>query len=313
MILFDFFQKEVGLNTPRIRLALISAGLANATLLLIISMQPEQITDIWIRLELLLGYAVALLIYLFAQQFMMDQSTTAVEQTLAAMRIRLLDKISQKSPDFIERYAEVRHYMPLIKDSNVLAQATTQFILAIQNIIALILAMAYLAVLSAPTFYVLLVIIVLIIPFYRKNFTRSLFCLNSSSRHESDLSGYLQKLHDGFGQMQSDTAGIAADARSANRQGSQSRLLFNENMVNNFVSSYAVFYCFLLIIIFILPLFIADQSALPYQITAVLSFVLLPVSTLSTVMPVLARARQNLHSLYRLEARLDAVSTQQVV
>ncbi len=316
MILLDFFQKEVGLNTPRIRLALISSGLANAALLIIISVKPEQMADTWVRLELLLGYAVALLVYLFAQRFMLDQSTTAVEQALAAMRIRLFDKICRKPLDFIEQYVEIRHYTPLIKDSNLLAQATTQFILAIQNIIVLILAMAYLAVLSAPTFYVLLVIVVLIIPFYRKNFTRSRFFLSSSSQHEAGLLGYLQTLRNGFRQVKSDAAeaiGLTSGTQSTNRQSSQSRLSFNENMVNNIIFSNAVFYVFLLIVVFILPLFITGQDGLLYQIISVISFMLSPISTLVMVMPMLARATQNLHSLYRLEARLDAAPTQQIV
>lgn len=313
MILIDFFQKEVRSDTRRVVIALISSGLANAALLVIINISAEQSVDAWERSGLLFGYAAALLIYLFAQRFTLDQSITAVEQALGAMRIRLFDKICQQRPDCIEQYAEVGDYASLVKDTNLLAQGTTQFILAIQNGMVLLLAIAYLAFLSVTTFYVLLVIIALAIPFYRANFAQSRRFLTSSSQHESVLLHYLQKIRDGFRQIKSDAAeaaGLATGAQMANEKTSQSRVLFNANMVNNIIFSNAIFYVFLLIVVFVLPLFVAEHEALLYQIISTVLFIMVPVLTLVLVVPMLARTTQNLHSLYRLEARLEAAPTE---
>ncbi|MEL6748989.1 MAG: ABC transporter transmembrane domain-containing protein, partial [Pseudomonadota bacterium] len=292
MILIDFFQKEVRLDTRRVVIALIGSGLANAALLVIINISAEQSVDAWERSGLLFGYVAALLIYLFAQRFTLDQSITAVEQALGAMRIRLFDKICQQRPDCIEQYAEVGDYAPLVKDTNLLAQGTTQFILAIQNGMVLLLAIVYLAFLSVTTFYVLLVIIALAIPFYRANFAQSRRFLTSSSQHESVLLHYLQKIRDGFRQIKSDAAeaaGLATGAQMANEKTSQSRVLFNANMVNNIIFSNAIFYVFLLIVVFVLPLFVAEHEALLYQIISTVLFIMVPVLTLVLVVPMLAR------------------------
>ncbi len=316
MILLDFFKQEVRLDTRRIVIALLGAGLANAALLVIINVSAEQAAETWSRLSWLFGYTIALLAYLFAQRFTLDQSITAVEQALARMRIRLFNKICQKPLDFIEQYAEVSDYTPLVKDSNLLAQGTTQFILAIQNGIVLILAMIYLAFLSATTLYTLLAIVVLTIPFYHTNFIRSRLFLQAAARYESKLLHDLQKIRAGFKQAKLDTAegdGVLGHAWIVNQQASQSRVSFNENMVNNIIFSNAIFYIFLLIIVFILPLFITEHEVLLYQIISTVLFIMVPVLMLVLVVPMLARTTQNLQSLYRLEDRLDAAPVEQVL
>ena len=311
MILLHFFRREVQVNYTLLLSLLFCSGLANASLLIIINLSADYVLNYQVSFVLLLSYIIALLVYLFAQQYTLDTAIAGVETAMAAMKIRLLDKIRHKNIAFIEQYPQVSDFAPLVRDSNLLAQGTTQFILAIQNAIVVIVACAYLAFLSAITFYLLVLSLLVIWPFYQANVRKSRHFLKKSARKERYFLRRLQSMMRGFAQLKLDhteAAGLAADAEVANQESSQARITFNTYMVENIVFSNAVFYSFMLIVVFIFPLFMQEHEIFLYHIISTLLFIMGPLLMLVVVVPMLARTTQNLQSLYALENRLDKVT-----
>jgi putative ATP-binding cassette transporter len=308
MILFNFFRHEVKVDYKPLLFFLLCSGLANASLLIFINLRAEHTFNDTIKLGLLVAYVVALLVYVFAQRYTLDTAITAVESALATLKIRLFNKIRHQDLSFIEQHAQVSDFAPLVKDSNLLAQGTTQFILAIQNSIVLTIAFAYLAFLSMTTFLLLIFLLVIALPFYRANVKKSQHFLKKSSRKESFFLRHLQAMLKGLKLLKLDHAeaiGLSANSQAANQQASTARLSFNTYMVENILFSNALFYIFLLVVVFFLPIFIPEHQSLLYQIISTLLFIMVPLLMLVVVVPMLARTTQNLQSLYTLEKKLD--------
>ena len=308
MILFDFFRDEVKADYRPLLALLVCSGLANASLLIFINLGAEYAFSESIKLVLLAGYVVALLVYVLAQRYTLDKAIAAVEAGLAEMKVRLFNKLQQKELAFIEQHHHMSDFASLVKDSNLLAQGTTQFILAIQNAIVVLIASIYLAFLSVTTFYLLIGALLVALPFYAANIRKSRHCLQSSTQQESSFLRHIQAMLQGFTLLKLDDAeatGLAQSTQSANQQASTSRLAFNTHMVENIIFSNAVFYVFLWVIVFILPMFISEHQALLYSIISTLLFIMVPLLMLVVVVPMLARTTQNLSSLYALEKKLD--------
>lgn len=309
MKILNFMAKETDVSKQRVLILAGISGVANSLLLVILNEAATQLKNGEIEAQLFAQYILTFTLFIFAQRTSQREAVNAVEHALQRVRVRLTDKVRLCELRTIESLGGIARYSSLTQGANTIAQSVMYLITGIESSLVLVFASLYLLWLSPPSFVFAIVLIsitiFLLVRHYKKTFNE----LTEASRKEGEFFQHFTAMLKGFKQLklsQRKSDEMFSHVEQLAVETGRLKSKSNVRLLEDILLSNITFYLLLLLVVFVMPNFVAAQEENLFQVIATILFMMEPVYRISAALPNVSKTNVAISSLYRLEAQLDA-------
>lgn len=285
------------------------AGLSNATLLGMVNQAAEQAAlaqPIGTTTQLL--YVCLFAFFFVANRASLRESNRLIQHRLEALRLRVVGKIRRVDLRTLEGLSHGELFATIAQEINHLSQSLPLLVNAAQSTILLAFCLLYIATLSFISFLVISAFTAMGLTLFWLRRRSLNFALAQVHSQEAEMLETLSHFTQGFQEIR-----LHADKNDA---------LFRRftdvvsdlqvkvvgvggKWVALLQFSNAFLYTLVGVVIFILPLFFEGYTDVIYKITAAAIFCVGPVTAITAVAPLYAKADLGLGHVARLEQQLD--------
>lgn len=316
MNLVKFINRESDVpKSPIIIMAIIS-GIANSLVLAFINQAAEMVSSsVEIEIYFFILYVFAVSLFIYTRKYSLSQATMTIEETIAKVRIRIVNKIRGSELIFIENKGKVEIYTDLTQDANFISQAANVLINAAQSSIVLFFCLFYVAWLS-PVGFILIALSVLLGLFTYASYAKHLSeTLHQAKTKETEFFETLNHVLDGFKEIkinQQKNSDLFAHVKTISDETERLKISAGIQFITNLIFSNIVTILILGIIVFLLPIFSPTHVEVVVKMTATMLFILGPIETILSAIPTFAQANLAVETIQQLESELDANNKQTV-
>jgi putative ATP-binding cassette transporter len=284
-------------------------GLANASILYIINGATMTVTSEDLNTKFLVLFVLAMSIYVLTQQTIFRQASAVIDGIVHKMRMRLTDKIVRKAElKDLETIGKSRIYNHMTQQTLEISYEANPLIATIQSSIMVTFAILYIGTLSITALAVTIGVIALGMSTYLGMERTIIPYINRYNENEIQLFSGLSHLLDGFKEVKLNhlrsgdlTRHISSISEEARNNSVKTKILYG----NAYIFAQGFFYVLIGIIVFILPRFMDVGSGSVTQITAVILFIIGPLSTIVAGVQSYTRCNIAVTNISKLEQELD--------
>jgi len=309
MNLLTFIRRESSIPLNSIMALTVLSGIAQGVLLAIINAAASTAAFPDLNFRHLVMFALAITIFILSKRVALDRSYVVTEEIISKLRQRIADKLRRSNLLVAERIGKPEVEARLAQDTVTLSQAAGEIVNAAQSAIMIIVCVFYLAVLSKIAFVITILMIVGGVSIYLRNQRRLNFELQAATQKETEFFGSLGQLMDGFKELkvnqtksddifQNHFTRICRDAEAV-------KVRTGLAYVRNFIFSQVFFYILIAVLVFLLPSVSEAYADVIVKATAIILFIIGPLTSLVGSIPIYARASVALHNITALDALLD--------
>ena len=310
MKFIEFIKKDSDAPKRQILFMAVLSGVANGALLAVINIGAEKVSNQIVEARYFLLYIIVFFVYIYTQKYALTQTTIALEIAISKVRVRIANKLRHTELLFIENTGRGEIYTRLTQDSNIISQTALYLISAGQAAIALIFILLYMAWLSVLSFLITVTVISLTLFLHFATNKKVSKKLQIATQKESQFFNVLNHMLEGFkeikiNQLKNDD--LFEQIEQISNESEQLKITVGIEHVDLIMITRAGVYSLLAILVFIMPLLVATQMEIIFEITAVTLFIIVPINVIMMTLPMLARTNVALKNLDDLEAELDAI------
>ena len=305
MKLWDFLRREAGFSATRLIFFAGISGLSNALLLVIINSAAERVSDRQQNTQFLFLFAVAITLYILAQKYVLRVSTVEIEKMINRLRVRVADKIRKADLQPLESLGRSAIYASVNKETLTISQAAAPLIIAGQSAIMIFFTVLYIHFLSKPAFFLALIIIGLGVSIHFKRIGQVMKDMHQSTAKENDFFDLLTDLLEGFKEVKINSArsqDLFQHLREAAGSVAELKTKTSMQFANHYLFSQTSFYLLIAAMVFILPRLSETYWEQVTEITAAILFIVGPLSSVVSAIPVLSGANVAVENIEQLEA-----------
>jgi len=316
ILLLKFINTETNVRKGPILFMAMIAGLMTSLILVVIT-QAAQIasSNVEIEIPLFLLYLLIIIAFFHSRQFVLSATITAIENAIANVRIRIIEKIRCSNLEFMEKKGKAEIYTDLTQNINLISQSTLILVGTLQASLVLIFSFFYVAWLSPLAFILIMVSLLLgmkIYSHYAKNISEE---LHLTTAKETEFFNTLNQFLKGFKEIkinQQKNNELFADLNTISNETELLKQQVGLNFVNKITFSNTFSNVMLGIIVFILPIFTLTHAEVIIHLTAALLFILGAINMVISSIPMLAKADFAVEKLKQLETELDTLNQKNV-
>lgn len=314
--LLKFINTETNIRKVPILLMAMVAGLTTSLILVIIT-QAAKIasSNANIEIPLFLLYLLIVMVFFYTRQFVLSSAVIAIENAIANVRIRIVEKIRCSNLEFMEKKGKVDIYTNLTQNINLISHSALILVGTVQASLVLVFCFFYIAWLSPLGFVLILLSLLLAIKiyfFYIRNISEE---LRITTAKETEFFDTLDQFLKGFKEIkinQQKNNDLFAHIETISAETKRIKQQVGLNFVDKIMFSNTFTNLMLGILVFILPIFTLAHAEVIIHLTAALLFILGAIGTVITGTPTLAQADFAVENLKRLEAELDVINQKNV-
>jgi putative ATP-binding cassette transporter len=306
--IFAFLQRETHALDRKLLILTLVSGIANAMNLAVINASVEALRGGGPSWQYFVWFGLSIALFVYALRYILYESTRITEAAICSVRLRLADKIRRSDLLALETIGEGDIHARISRDTAAISQATRPLFAAAQGVVMILFTIAYIGAVSPVAMLLCLVLIAGGAAKYFKDRAAYDSGLQEASQREDALSeslnGLLQgfkevrinkrKSDDVFAEFQAITTGVR-DVRTG------VMVLFSNNIL--FIEMF--FVLLLGAVAFVLPVLAVAFSGSAAKIVAAILFFFGPLTTVVSMIPVLAQVNVTVDNLQALEASLD--------
>jgi putative ATP-binding cassette transporter len=309
MNFIDLIYAETKDVRNRLVLYMFLSGMSNAFILFIINGAAATVTYSEINTRLFLMFIVVISIYILTQQFIFKSAGYIIDQIIQKIRLRLAEKIIQRA-ELVELDAigNSRIYNHMTHQISEVSNSSNEITAAVQSFIMVLFSIMYLGTLSIQALIVTVAVVAIgmivylgmekkIIPFINKH-NESEIRLFSTLSHLLDGFKEIKLSHDRGSDIRDDIDAISKEARD---NSITTKVMYS----NAYIFAQSFFYVLIAIMVFILPRFFEIYTESVIQITAVILFIIGPLSSVVAGIPAYTRSNIAIKNIMTLESELD--------
>jgi len=299
--------------TPRKALGVAAiAGLSNALILAIINTAAEHAEQSESRPLFAVAFGAAILVYMFAQRWILIQAADQIEGVIHRVRMRIVRRLRDCELLDIEQLGRSVIYSGVARHTQTLSQSASTLTIAVQMAILIVFTTAYIAYLSLTSFFVLIAFMAVALSIYfRKSFSVRAG-LRSTLEMDNGVYSAIDDLLNGFKEAKLSrrkTRAIIRRAADISASAAEARGHTQTLLAKNFVFSQMSFYLLLGTMVFIVPILSSDYSDEVQKSTTAVLFIIGPIAGLIGSIPIFENASAAADAIMDLEARLAGLST----
>ena len=310
MHLLDFIQRESKQSYRAILVVAMLSGLANTLLVFIVNNTTEAFVRGDNLQQLLIVYAMTMALFFQTQWLAFSRSIQLVETALYNKRVRLTQKIRQLEFPYVEQTSRSRLYRRLTQNDALISHAVPQLVYAFQLLMLIVFSLCYLALLSPLTFLFTLAALIAGLMFFVYRSRQITAALTQVKRKEDGYFAAIAELIEGFKEIKLNRE-KADDLMShillASAEAETIKIDVHRKEAQMWGFGRLFIYSVLPVVLFIFPLLAHTQPHHMFQISALLLFLMGPITVVSGMFPILTRVQQALDEFVALEQEIDAV------
>ncbi|MEX2601026.1 MAG: cyclic peptide export ABC transporter [Balneolaceae bacterium] len=309
MNLFELLINE----TKEIRRSLLTyiflSGLSNAVILFIINGAAATVTYQEINTRFLVMFVIAMSVYILTQQFIFQKTSAIIDQIIHKIRTRLTGKILKRAELVdLDNIGNSRIYNHMTQQTVEVSNSANEMTAAVQSLIMVVFAIMYLGTLSIYALIVTIVVIGIGMIVYLGMEKSIIPYIDKYNETEIKLFSILSHLLNGFKELKLShersndlSEHLAKTSQEATDNSIQIKIMY----ANAYIFAQAFFYVLVGIMVFILPRFFELYTDSVTQITAVILFIIGPLSSVVAGIPAYTRSDIAINNIVKLENELD--------
>lgn len=290
-------------------LVTLLAGLGNTFVIGLVNTAAEQTAlGRAISARLVLMYLLAFGIFYVAERSSLRAANALLQTRLAALNLRLTDKVRAADLRTIERLGRGRLLATIGQETSYLARSFPLLASAAQSLVLLVFCLIYIALLSLASFLVVTAVAaigLLLFALRRVRLRRDMVQVHAQEAAMLDMVAHVTS---GFQEIRLNAD--RSDAVYARATQVADRLQttvtgIGRNWAGLLMFSNAYLYALVGVVVFVLPIFFAGYTDVIYKIAAISIFSVGPVYAVTSSAPLFDRANIGLGHVFALEAALD--------
>lgn len=287
------------------------AGLANAAVLAIINAAAANASNEAENGRMLTLFALAIVIYVVSQRFILHVSIGEVERLLGEIRLKIADRLRRTDLETLEHMGREEVFGVLARETQNISQAAATLAMATQSGMMVVFAVGYLAILSKTAFFITVGLASAAIVHHLGRMKVLMQMLNDAQRKENDFLGLLTHLMEGFKEVRLRRArsdDLFRDMRVVSDGVEAVKVRTAREFSSHYIFSQVMFYGLLAAIVFLLPRISAEYSHVVLKLTAAILFIIGPLGSIVSAVPLFSAANVAAQNIFDLEARLESAA-----
>jgi putative ATP-binding cassette transporter len=308
LLLLHLFKKESDLPKAPIIMTGVAAGIASSVILAAINQAAQDIAQYEDITRPFFMFLTALILFIYARKHSLAQSVLVVEEAMRKVRLRVADKIRHSELKFIEGMGKGEIYSHLTQDANLISQSGLTLISSLQAFIVLFFCLLYIITLSPLAFLLVVTGLLMGSVLYFQHFAAVSSEILTSIEKETAFFDQLNHILDGFKETrinQAKSNAVFKQLEKISHETEQIKVNTGIKFVTNIMFSRVFSYIMLGAIVFAIPLFNPEHHAVVITVTATMLFIMAPIETIASAIPVIARANVAVTNIIILEKMLD--------
>jgi putative pyoverdin transport system ATP-binding/permease protein len=308
MTLWRYLAAETAVSKLRLLTFLALSGITNSLLMVIINYAAQDAAEDGAGSRMILLFAVALVLYLASQKFILRVAAYEVEHIVERLRVRLASVIRHADLLPVEHVGASRIFGGITKETLTLSQSALPMMIACQSAVMVVVSVVFIAIVSPVALILVLVIIGLGVLVHLRNIESGKQDLQSAYAKENDLFDALTDLLQGMKEVRLNEARNDALFREIQRVAAavaERKTSAGMQFASQYMFSQALFYLLMASMVFILPRLATIEGATISIITGAILFIIGPLSSLVAAIPVFSGATVALTNIMQLEAELS--------
>lgn len=308
MELWKLLREEV--KHPNIYLVvfIIISGISNAALIGVINKAVHYTSIQTINHELLIIFLLLLGVFLYTKQYVLNETTRIVENVMKCIRYRIVNKIRYTELSTLEKLGSSTLYARITQDVGYISSVSSSIISAGQASIMVLFTLSYIAFISVASFLVVIIGLGIIGFVYLRNAKQFHKMWKSISIKETVFFQRLGYILQGFKEIKLNrlkNEAVFNNFTEVNSMIEKERTKVRYKHNANIIFAEAFFYFLLASVIFILPVFHAEDSDIMIKITATLLFMIGSFQSILTTIPFVDNANNSAINIIQLEKELE--------
>jgi putative ATP-binding cassette transporter len=313
MTFLDLLKAETKDVRNRLLSYMFLSGMSNAFILFVINGAAATVTYREVNTRLFLMFVVVITIYIVTQQFIFKRAGYIVDQIIQKIRINLTDKIIQRAELIdLDAIGNSRIYNHMTHQTGEVSNSSNEITAAVQSFIMVVFSILYLGTLSVQALIVTVAVVAIGIIVYLGLEKKIIPFINKHNDSEIRLFSTLSHLLDGFKEIKlSHERGedIRQDINNISIEARDNSITTKVMYSNAYIFAQSFFYVLIGIMVFILPRFFEIYTDSVIQITAVILFIIGPLSSVVAGIPAYTRSNIAIQNILKLEHELDSLNT----
>lgn len=307
MKFFRLLLAEAGLDEWRLVASVVGAGVAMATMMVIVNSVADLKGDLSVDWRQLLLFVLCALVVISLNVYALNLTTLLSERMVGRIRVRAADLVRRSELDGLEQVGAVRVYDTIARETTVISSSAIFVILPLVALVALTLAAIYIAFISLLAFLVVVGLLGAWVYFYHPSQRTTYGVMMEAKRAEARFFELLSHLLYGFKEIK--LHGPRGDSLEKVHLANASLETEHRNIVTarafgrGFALSYTLFYMLLGAAVFALPQHLGDART-AMKLVYVVIFMFTSVEGVVRSLPVLAKINMAFDKIDELETLL---------
>jgi len=314
MNFLDLLKAETKDVQNRLLTYMFLSGMSNAFILFVINGAAATVTYREVNTRLFLMFVVVITIYIVTQQYIFKRASYIVDQIIQKIRINLTDKIIQKAELIdLDSIGNSRIYNHMTHQTGEVSNSSNEITAAVQSLIMVVFSILYLGTLSIQALIVTVAVVAIGMFVYLGMEKKIIPFINKHNDSEIRLFSTLSHLLDGFKEIKlSHERGedIRQDIDNISKEARDNSITTKVMYSNAYIFAQTFFYVLIGIMVFVLPRFFEIYTESVIQITAVILFIIGPLSSVVAGIPAYTRSNIAIQNILKLEHELDNLNTE---
>jgi putative ATP-binding cassette transporter len=287
----------------------VLTGLTNAGLLAIINAAAQAAQNAAANGQLLAMFAVTIALYVYIQRYILRTTVTEVERILSDIRIRIADRIRHAELEPLEQIGRADILGVLSRETQFISQATSALTIALQSSMLVLFSVCYIAILSKLAFVLTVGLTGLGLVLHFRWAPSLHRLLHQTQVRENSFLGSLTHVLEGFKETRLSRArsdDLFQHLRHISTDVETIKTRAGTEFSAHYVFAQTVFYGLLAAIVFVLPRYSAAYSEVVLKLTAAVLFIIGPLTSIVSTVPMYTSANVAALNIFALEKRLEA-------
>jgi putative ATP-binding cassette transporter len=314
MNFLDLLKAETKDVRNRLLSYMFLSGMSNAFILFVINGAAATVTYREVNTRLFLMFVVVITIYIVTQQYIFKRASYIVDQIIQKIRINLTDKIIQRAELIdLDAIGNSRIYNHMTHQTGEVSNSSNEITAAVQSLIMVVFSILYLGTLSIQALIVTVAVVAVGMIVYLGLEKKIIPFINKHNDSEIRLFSTLSHLLDGFKEIKlSHERGedIRQDINNISIEARDNSITTKVMYSNAYIFAQTFFYVLIGIMVFVLPRFFEIYTESVIQITAVILFIIGPLSSVVAGIPAYTRSNIAIQNIHKLELELDNLNTE---
>jgi putative ATP-binding cassette transporter len=258
-------------------------------------------------------FMLSILIYITAQKSVMADAALTAEQTIAGLRKRVLANVRKADMAAMQIVGRAPIYAAVTREAQTISNTLPMVVVGAQQSVLLLFMSIYIISLSTVAFILIGLFGIFAIAFHVFRIRLLQQKTDAQIANQNDFFETFRGMLDGVKEMSFNAArrdAVVADVVEQSAKNQQMATDIKRIWAREFVSTQALFYVLLGLMVFVVPIFTENYHSVVIQVTMAALFMIGPLSSLAQAIPAVTDLMRALQNIYALETHLGTVTRQ---